>query len=42
MDLLGVELEISTHPDRSFKLRAAIKYLFAKENDRFWYYLRFN
>ena len=32
MDLLGLELEISTHADRSFKLRAAIKYLFAKEN----------
>jgi chromosome partitioning protein len=33
MDLLGVELEISTHFDRSFKLRTAIKALFAVEND---------
>jgi chromosome partitioning protein len=33
MDLLGVELEISTQFDRSYKLRAAIKGLFAAEND---------
>ena len=35
MDLLGVELEISTHPDRSFKLRTALKFLFSRENDEF-------
>ena len=33
MDLLGVELEISTHFDRSIKLRTAIKALFAVENE---------
>jgi len=35
MDLLGVELEISTHSDRSFKLRTALKFLFSRENDEF-------
>jgi chromosome partitioning protein len=33
MDLLGVELEISTQFDRSYKLRTAIKAYFAAEND---------
>jgi chromosome partitioning protein len=34
MDLLGLELEISTHSDRSYKLRAAIKTLFAVDNEK--------
>jgi len=32
MDLLGVELEISGHSDRSHKLKNAIKYLFSHDN----------
>jgi chromosome partitioning protein len=32
MDLLGVELEISSHADRSYKLKNALKALFADEN----------
>jgi chromosome partitioning protein len=33
MDLLGVELEISSQSDRSYKLRTAVRALFAGEND---------
>jgi len=33
MDLLGVELEISGHADRSYKLKHALHALFAKDND---------
>ena len=33
MDLLGVELEIAGHSDRSFKLKAALKTFFARDND---------
>src|SRR5664279_4219376 len=33
MDLLGVELEIATHPDRSYKLRTALKTLFDEDNN---------
>jgi chromosome partitioning protein len=32
MDLLGVELEISGHSDRSHKLKNAIKYFFSHDN----------
>jgi chromosome partitioning protein len=33
MDLLGVELEIAGHTDRSYKLKAALKTFFARDND---------
>jgi chromosome partitioning protein len=33
MDLLGVELEIAGHSDRSYKLKAALKTFFARDND---------
>ena len=33
MDLLGVELEISGHADRSYKLKNALKTFFASDND---------
>ncbi|HEY1941499.1 MAG TPA: ParA family protein [Roseiarcus sp.] len=33
MDLLGVELEISGHADRSYKLKNAMKSFFATDND---------
>jgi chromosome partitioning protein len=32
MDLLGVELEISGHADRSYKLKSALKAFFARDN----------
>ncbi len=33
MDLLGVELEISNHSDRSYKLKNALKQFFAADNE---------
>jgi chromosome partitioning protein len=33
MDLLGVELEIAGHSDRSYKLKAALKTFFARDNE---------
>jgi chromosome partitioning protein len=32
LDLLGAELEISSHPDRSFKLRSALKTLYKNDS----------